>query len=193
MGRTYVWALIALLAAAVLGPSAFAQVPGFPAKQGRIDKDVPACAGGPGGSRARSNCEPGSTPKSARTTQEFKLSIEPRAQTSTPACEVTVVTNYVQRNTSARVNGSIGVKQCPMGSTGTYTVVLRTKDAHGEAKSMELVEAWQSGDSGDVQFTADYPLGRDVELLNVRVRNLRCTCIDSAPAATQTSTASTDH
>ncbi|HET8698783.1 MAG TPA: hypothetical protein VFO94_14945, partial [Gammaproteobacteria bacterium] len=39
---------------------------------------------------------------------------------------------------------------------------------------------------------ADYPLGRDVELLNVRVRNLRCTCIDSTPATTQTSTASID-
>ncbi|HET7132117.1 MAG TPA: hypothetical protein VFJ95_07705, partial [Gammaproteobacteria bacterium] len=70
--------------------------------------------------------------------------------------------------------------------------VLRTKDARGEAKPMELVETWQSSTSQDVRFTADYPLGSDVELLNVRVRNLRCTCVDPSPASTQTSTAPTD-
>ena len=37
---------------------------------------------------------------------------------------------------------------------------------------------WQRTDDADVTFTADYPIGENVELLSVRLRGLTCTCAD---------------
>ena len=190
MSRANVVALMAAPALALLAASALAQLPQVPGRQGRItDKDVEMCDGAPGGSRVRTNCEAGATAATARSTQEFKAAIEPRAQTNAPPCEVNVVTNYVQRNTTARVSGNIDVEHCPAGSTGAYNVLLRVKDASGEIKPLEFNETWQSSDVQDVKFAADYPIGRDVELLNVRVRNVRCTCVEPQAAPAQASAA----
>jgi hypothetical protein len=37
----------------------------------------------------------------------------------------------------------------------------------------------------DVSFSADYPIGDDVELVSVRLRNLTCTCADPPQQAAQ--------
>ena len=31
-------------------------------------------------------------------------------------------------------------------------------------------------DAGDAPFAGEYPIGDDVELVNVRIHNLKCTC-----------------
>ena len=71
------------------------------------------------------------------------------------------------------------MKSCPAGSAGTYDVVLRLKDDSGQIKPIEFKAEWRSADSEDVAFSADYPIGDNVELVNVRLRNLRCTCADA--------------
>ncbi len=102
------------------------------------------------------------------------------AQPSTPQCEATTLTEYFQRNNIARVSGRISLAVCPAGTTGSYDVVVRVRDESGEIKPIEFSETWQRADLGDVTFNADYPIGENVELVNVRVRNMRCACADPA-------------
>jgi len=190
MARSRVVAMVALAASLMAVSSAFAQPPGL-ARQGRIvdkgDRDVQTCPGAAGGSRMRDNCAAEVTIAPLRTQQEFKVPVEVQAEAGAPLCEVAILTEYLQRNTVARVNGSLAIKNCPMGSTGEYSLVLRIKDANGDVKPVEFRETWRSGDARDVKTTADYPIGNNVELLNVRVRGLRCTCAEAAPAPTEIS------
>jgi hypothetical protein len=44
------------------------------------------------------------------------------------------------------------------------------------------METWQRDDDKDVSFSADYPIGENVDLVSARVRGLSCTCADP-PAA----------
>jgi hypothetical protein len=63
--------------------------------------------------------------------------------------------------------------------------VARVRGDSGETVPIEFGETWQRDDAKDVSFTTDYPIGENVELVNVRVRNLKCTCAaapEPAPA-----------
>src|SRR5688572_5728250 len=106
------------------------------------------------------------------------------SQPSGPQCEATTLTEYFQRNTVARVSGTISLASCPAGTAGSYNVVARVRDDSGEIKPIEFSETWQRADAGDVIFNSDYPIGESVELVNVRVRDLKCTCAAPVPAAT---------
>jgi hypothetical protein len=101
-------------------------------------------------------------------------------QPSGPQCEATTLTEYQQRNNVARVTGTVSLAACPAGTTGTFTLVARVRDESGESRTIEFPETWQRDDSEDHTFNTDYPIGDNVELMSVRVRNLKCTC---APAA----------
>jgi hypothetical protein len=111
-----------------------------------------------------------------RTEQELTVSIEVPALPSTE-CEATTAAAYEQRNTIARVEGTIKVEGCKAAS-GEFTVTVRIRDDSGEVKLLELMETWQRDDDQDVSFTADYPIGENVELMSARVRGLTCTCAD---------------
>jgi hypothetical protein len=68
-------------------------------------------------------------------------------------------------------------------------VAVRVRDDSGETKPpVEYMEIYQRSDDQPIKFTKDYPIGENVELVSVRVRNLRCTCADTAapPAAAAT-------
>jgi hypothetical protein len=100
------------------------------------------------------------------------------AQPSAPQCEATTLTEYQQRNNVARVNGTVSLAACPAGTTGTFTLVARVRDDSGESRTIEFAEAWQRDDTEDHTFDTDYPIGDDVELMSVRVRNLKCSCAE---------------
>jgi hypothetical protein len=100
-------------------------------------------------------------------------------QAAGPVCEATSLTEYEQRNDVARVSGTVSISSCPAGTTGSFTIVARVRDDTGEIRPIEFVESWQRTDTQDHRFEAEYPLGDDVFLQSVRVRNLMCTC---APA-----------
>jgi len=98
----------------------------------------------------------------------------------TKSCQATLSTRSEQRNTVARVEGTIEIADC-VACSGDYTIVLRVRDETGETKSLEFVGSWQRADDRPVKFTTDYPIGDNVDLLNVRTRGLRCVCA-AAPA-----------
>lgn len=182
MSRIHVTLVLVVSALTVPGSSVFAQAPsGVPTtgRQGRVKDDVPTCQAAAGGSRLRSNCEAEATATTVRTEQEIKLSLEPPPQLNAPQCEATATTNYYQSNTVARVDGTINFRNCSKGSDGTYNLVVRIKDEKGEINSLEFSNKWQHSEGQDVKFAADYPIGQNVDLVSVRVRDLHCTCGDS--------------
>ena len=152
-------------------------------------ENVPQCQAAPGGSRMRKrdqgNCAGVGEATTVRTEQQLKVSLEVPAP-EVLQCEASTLTEYQQRNNIARVTGSVSIANCPAGSAGTFDVVARVRDDSGEIKPLEFAETWQRDDKGDSPFSGDYPIGDNVELMNVRIRNLKCTCADvpeAAPAA----------
>jgi hypothetical protein len=97
-----------------------------------------------------------------------------------PQCEATTLTEYQQRNNVARVTGTVSLANCAAGTTGSFTLVARVRDDNGETRPLEFNESWQRADAQDHRFSTDYPIGDNVELMTVRVRDLKCTCADPA-------------
>jgi hypothetical protein len=95
-----------------------------------------------------------------------------------PQCEASTYTEYVQRGNVARVTGKVSISACAGGTMGKFAVIARVRNAAGAVTPIEFREMWQSADTEDYVFYADYPIGDNVFLENVRVGNLRCTCVD---------------
>ena len=93
-------------------------------------------------------------------------------------CEASTYTEYQQLGNVVRVTGKVSISACPAGTTGKFALVARVRDEAGAVKPIEFREMWQSDDPQDYVFFADYPIGDDVFLESVRVRNLTCTCED---------------
>ncbi len=93
-------------------------------------------------------------------------------------CEASTWTEYEQRGNVARVTGTVNISACLAGTVGKFTLVARVKDDAGTSTPIEFSEAWESPDAQDYIFFADYPIGDNVFLESVRVRNLTCTCRD---------------
>ena len=155
-------------------------------------ENIPQCQAAPGGSRMRKrdqgDCAGVGEATAVRTEQQLNIKLEV-PQPEVLQCDASTRTEYQQRNNVARVTGSVSIANCPGGSAGTFDVVARVRDDSGEIKPIEFAEKWQRDDKGDSPFTGDYPIGENVELMNVRIRNLKCTCAEApeaAPAAATT-------
>ncbi len=93
-------------------------------------------------------------------------------------CEASTYTEYEQRGNVARVTGRVAISACPAGTTGKFALVARVRDDVGVSTPIEFSEVWESPDAEDYIFYADYPIGDNVLLESVRVRNLTCRCVD---------------
>lgn len=95
------------------------------------------------------------------------------------ACEATLSFRYSQRDTIARVEGTIENRACAA-SSGDYTFAINIRNERGELETLEFRETWQRTDDRPVPVAADYSIGTNVDLVSVRSRRLRCTCADPA-------------
>jgi hypothetical protein len=139
-----------------------------------VDKSGVACVGGGG---RLSRCK-----ETVRLTAEREVTVDIKlTPPPTKTCQATMNTVSEQRNTVARVDGTIEIADCAACS-GDYTIVLRVRDESGETKSLEFGGSWQRADDKPVKFKTDYPIGENVDLLGVRSKGLRCVCA-GAPAA----------
>ena len=93
-----------------------------------------------------------------------------------PQCEASTLTEFQQRGDVARVSGTVSISMCPAGTTGSFTLVAQVRDDAGATTPIEFKETWQRADTQDHLFNSDYPIGDNVALVSVRVRNLTCTC-----------------
>ena len=185
MSRIHITAFFSLLALALPASPAFAQsfVRGGTggidrSTQGRATdrNDIYTCQAAPGGSRVRENCDV--VTEIERLEQELKLAklfrLPPLLQ-----CGGSTTTEYRQLDTIAHVNGTIEIPDCAAAS-GTLTVAVLVKDSSGAEKVLEFTETWQRNDEQNVSFSADYPIGERVELVDVHLSDLTCTCADAA-------------
>jgi hypothetical protein len=123
----------------------------------------------------RANCGDEATPAIEGTEDtSFLIEIPPLANRE---CSATTTTEYLQLNTIARVNSTLKITDCAAAS-GAFTIALLIRDESGEDKPLEFEATWEGSDDQDVTFTADYPIGENVDLVRARVRNLSCTCDD---------------
>ena len=176
MSRIHVAALLALSALVPLSLPALAQ--DITSNEGRATDrdDIQHCQAAAGGSRVRENCEVETS--TVRAEQDLKLSIKLNAPPANVQCSATTTTQYQQRNTVARVKSTLEIRDCTAAS-GTFTVALRTRDESGADKPpLEFTETWERSADQNVEFTADYPIGENVELVSARLRGLTCTCAD---------------
>ena len=179
MLRTCLTSLLALLTLAVSTATPLAQ---DTIQRDLENGDLETCAARAGGSRMRSNnCANEGRATTSRTEHELEFELE-LPTTEGPQCEATTLTEYSQRDTLASVMGTVSIANCPAGTTGTFSIIARVRDEAGEIKPLEFKETWQRDDAKDHTFTSDYPIGENVELVSVRVRNLTCTCSAAEPA-----------
>src|SRR5262245_24964283 len=197
MSRIYAAALLAFSTLALhvsIAQGQTRQVPGgvTTSNQGSAtgNPDIPTCQGAPGGSRMERRRNPegcaAPTTTTVRSEAPFNVTLE-LPPDDAPKCEATSLTEYSQRNNIASVTGTVSIATCPAGSAGTFNVVARVRDESGEIKPIEFPETWQRDDANDIAFKNDYTIGDNVELVNVRIRDLKCTCA-AAPEAAKTET-----
>jgi hypothetical protein len=179
--------LTALLALSALAfpSSAAAQVIFGPGMQGGADRanqgratdrgDIYHCVAAPGGSRVRENCE--AETETVHLEQEIRLAIKLAPPPSALQCSASTTTSSQQRDTIARVSSTLEIRDCTVAS-GAFTVALLVKDENGQDKPLQFSETWQRSEDADVLFTADYPIGENTELVDVRLQGLKCTCGD---------------
>ena len=191
MSRIHVTALIALSTLAL--PVSFAEAQrssraGGTAPtsiQGSTGFDVPHCQAGPGGSRMPSRKAEDNCVAAAEAELQAELQLKAAremARQEALRCHATTVTEYSQQTNVAHVTGGVSMS-CPAGSTGTFDVVALVKDKSGEVKQIAFHEKWQRDDAGDAMFAGEYPIGDNVELVNVRIHDLLCTCAAPPEAA----------
>lgn len=90
-------------------------------------------------------------------------------------CESLIEIEYDQRGAATRVTGVIRNDTCPA-SRGEYQVEARIRHDDGEIEVLVFDETWQREDDQPIEFTEDYPIGDNVDLVRVRTRGLQCTC-----------------
>jgi hypothetical protein len=94
------------------------------------------------------------------------------------ACQAVIALSFHQRNTLARVEGSIENTMCAA-SSGDYELTVTYKGLDGEQKMLEFTETWQRSDGETVMFVSDYEIGENVDLMRVRARRAHCVCAEA--------------
>jgi len=186
MSKFHVTALVALATLSLPASPCFAQIifgPGMGgvadrAIQGRVTEgDVYTCSAAPGGSRIRENCDV--VPEVERLRQaQLEKAMRQVAPRPLAQCGASTTTESRQLETVARVSGTLEIRDCAA-AAGTLTVAVVVKDKSGGGeKPLEFTETWQRSDDHDVSFASDYPIGENVELVDVHLSGLTCTCAD---------------
>lgn len=110
---------------------------------------------------------------------EITLRVEMEQSYATQSCEARLELEYYQKGSSAHVDTRLSNGTCGA-SSGTYTLVVRYRDADGEFQSAEFEETWERDDDSPVVAARDYFVADDVDILRVRSRELRCVCADDS-------------
>ena len=104
---------------------------------------------------------------------QFTNSVAPPP--TAPQCVASVSTVYFQANTVAKVESTIEIEGCAA-AAGRYTIVARIRDSAGETQTLEFEETFEHTDDQSMTVNRDYPIGQNVELVNLRTRGVRCDC-----------------
>ncbi len=90
-------------------------------------------------------------------------------------CQASASIEYIQNNDVASVSGEIENQDCEA-SSGTYTMNVRFRDQNGEVHDLNFDETWQRDDDQSILFNREYSIGKNVDLIRVRTRRMKCVC-----------------
>ena len=90
-------------------------------------------------------------------------------------CAAQLFFTFIQKNTVALVESTLSNPDCGA-SSGDYTMQVRYRDDNNEMQSLEYPETWRRDDEQDLESRKEYFIGDNVDLVNVRSRNLQCIC-----------------
>jgi hypothetical protein len=179
--------VVALAALSFPASPLFAQVIFGPGMRGVADRaihgrataddDVYTCSAAPGGSRIRPNCDVAAEIEQLQQQQLQRELTRLQAPPPLAQCGASTTTESRQVDAIAHVNGTLEIRDCAA-AAGTLTVAVIVKDKSGAEKPLEFTETWQRSDERDVSFTSEYPIGENVELVDVHLSGLTCTCAD---------------
>lgn len=100
----------------------------------------------------------------------WEKTIEAAAMTGmAQTCEVQIATDYWQDNTVVKVETSVDQAGCN-GSSGAYTVIVRTADEEGHKRTQKYEEKWSRNDDETLQTLKEYSMNGDLDLVRVRVK-----------------------
>ena len=140
--------------------------------------EVPTCTSLSSASRTRTQaCDEGPT-IILDTENELTFTVDLPSPVIGARCETDIDLEYTQWDTIARVSGTIEGDACTA-SSGRYEVQIRVVDENDETRTLAFSESWQRDDDQPVLFSADYPIGENVELMSLRAGKVNCTCVDA--------------
>jgi len=114
-------------------------------------------------------------PTERQTQKKFIVKLVPPRQKQ--YCNAGSTIEYFQNDDIAAVTGEITNEQCGA-SSGTYTMNVRYRDQEGELQELDFDESWQREDDQTVKFKREYRIGKNVDLIRVRTRRMRCVCAE---------------
>lgn len=117
---------------------------------------------------------------SARAEKRYSITLD--APEGRNYCHARISTTYLQRNTTASVEGSLENPDCGP-SFGEFTMSVRIRDESGELRTVEHIEQWQRDDDRKVEFVREYPIGENVDLVRVRASKIVCICAGNPATA----------
>lgn len=106
-------------------------------------------------------------------TVELKKTITLEARMG--GCEARLALEYLQKGDQAEVEIEVNNNECAA-SYGDFTVHVRYRHDNGEMLAAEFPETWSRQDDQPVRLSRLYPIGDEVDLIQVRSRGLSCTC-----------------
>lgn len=117
--------------------------------------------------------EQGQSGRHAEKKYIIKLETTPHKQ----YCQASSSIEYFQSDDVATVTGEIRNEDCAT-SSGTFTMNVRFRDSDGELHDLEFEETWQREDDQSITFDREYVIGKNVDLVRVRTRRMKCVCAE---------------
>lgn len=145
-------------------------------RSGPIPGEQLTCQSLSGASRTRQAC--GEAEQSVLRLEREVTIVQELAAPNNLQCETRIAVEYFHRDTIARVSGVIENETCAA-SSGQYEVEVRVREENGEMRTLQFDESWQRDDDQPVEFSADYPIGENVELIRLSTSGLKCICAGS--------------
>ena len=97
------------------------------------------------------------------------------------ACKAALEIEYYQKGSSAHVESTLTNEDCGA-SSGSYVIQVRYRGADRQTQSKEFAELWERADTDPVLVEKDYYIADDVDIIRVRSRKLKCTCVPEESA-----------
>ncbi len=121
------------------------------------------------------NAKPKEKTTVVKQTLEQEFTVDLPMQRLKPPCKGQIQLEYLQYDTIARVETALEGTICPIADM-SFALVVRTRLADNSVNSARTEYTWNSKDAGPVPGSGDHPIGDDVDLVDVRAKNFKCSC-----------------